>query len=137
MSISTILPNLYLGNQYCTSIAEVDVIISIGCNPKVNSSGESNDIIKYKFSIQDSSESDMIPVYEETTALISQHLSNSQSVLVHCKGGINRSPMVVMAYLCKYCDFSIEYASLFFKSKRKSVRFQAHYLEQLQLWLCS
>ena len=130
MALSQILPNLFLGNQYSTTICDFDVIISIGCNPKGSPAGEC-----VKFSVIDSAESDMKNIFERASPIIHHHLADGKRVLVHCKGGINRSPMVVLAYLCRYCDFSLLDGIAHVKSIRRSVRIQPHYLRQLQDWL--
>jgi protein-tyrosine phosphatase len=133
MAYSQILPNLYLGNQYATSVIEpVDAVLSIGCNHKNRNSG----LQTLKVSIPDSSESDITPFLNEATQFIHEILSHSNKViLVHCKGGINRSPAFVVAYLAKYCEFSLEEAVIHVKSKRKGARFQPHYVHQISSWL--
>jgi len=56
MSYSEIIDNLYLGNQYSTTIVKnIDTIVSIGCKSKANN------ITNYKISIRDSKSSDLTP----------------------------------------------------------------------------
>jgi protein-tyrosine phosphatase len=130
--MSRILPQLYLGDQQTTkTIQNINVIISIGCNPK----SPLRNIESYKFSVPDSSTSDMTEIFEESSRLIHEKIENRQVVLVHCKGGINRSPMVVLAYLCKYCQYSVGDAVIHVTGIRKGVRIQSHYLNQLTIWL--
>jgi protein-tyrosine phosphatase len=130
--MSRILPQLFLGDQQSTkTIQNIDVIISVGCNPK----HFLRNIETYKFSIPDSSTSDLTEIFEESSRLIHEKIQNRQIILVHCKGGINRSPMVIIAYLCKYCDYSIEDAIAHVTEVRKGARIQPHYLSQLNLWL--
>jgi hypothetical protein len=130
--MSRILPLLYLGDQQATkTLRDIDVIISIGCNHK--SSLRNLEI--YKFSITDSSTSDLRATWDQSCGLIQDKIQNNQRILVHCKGGINRSPMVVVAYLCKYCHYSINEAVAEVTTKRKSARIQPHYLNQLIEWL--
>jgi len=134
MAVSQVLTNLYLGNQYSTTITDVDTIISIGCNSK-NKTREGIPINHYKFSIKDSDESVLTEIYEESSKIIHQELQNHNKVLVHCKGGINRSPMIIIAYLCRYSHYSIQDAINHVKSVRKGARIQPHYLEQLEHWI--
>ena len=123
--------NLYLGNQYSTSvIAEVDVIVSIGCNSKSNSPN----VTHYKVSVRDNVDSDLTPLFNDVTAFIHQHISTNKKVLVHCKGGINRSPMFVIAYLARY-NMTLEEAVLHVTSMRTAARIQPHYLQQVTAWL--
>lgn len=67
--------------------------MSLGCNSK----SLLRNIECYKFSIVDSSESDMSEIYQEGSQLIHEKIENNYRVLVHCKGGINRSPMLVLS----------------------------------------
>ncbi len=79
-------------------IAEVDVIVSIGCNSKSNLPN----VINYKVSVRDNVDSDLTPLFNDVTAFVHQQISINKKVLVHCKGGINRSPIFVVAYLARY-----------------------------------
>ena len=131
MACSEILHNLYLGNQHSTSTArDIDVIISIGCNHKSRLN-----VASYKFSVRDSQESDLTPLFDEVTSIIQHHINLGERVLVHCQGGINRSPAFVLAYLCRYSSMNIENAMQHIKVHRKSARFQPHYVAQVQQWL--
>ncbi len=123
--------NLYLGNQFSTSvIAEVDVIVSIGCNSKSNLPN----VINYKVSVRDNVDSDLTPLFNDVTAFIHQHISINKSVLVHCKGGINRSPIFVVAYLARFV-MPLEEAILHVTTMRTAARIQPHYLLQVTAWL--
>jgi protein-tyrosine phosphatase len=132
--MSQILPQLYLGDQQATkTIQDVNVIISIGCKHK----SLLRTIEIYKFSIADSSTSDLTEIFDQCCPLMHEKIERNLRVLVHCKGGINRSPMVVMAYLCKYCNYSVEEAVIHVTTNRKSTRVQSHYLNQLIHWLAA
>ena len=62
MSHSKIIDNLYLGNQYSTTvIKKVDTIISIGCQSKANN------INNFKISIRDKKSSDLTPFLDAVT----------------------------------------------------------------------
>lgn len=126
-----ITDNLYLGNQYSTSIvADVDVIVSIGCKSKSSHLG----VVYHKISVADSAESDLTPYLNSFTADLHAHLAEGKKILVHCQGGINRSPMFVIAFLAKY-HMSLDEAIALVISKRPSVRIQPHYTKQVQDWL--
>jgi len=43
-----------------------------------------------------------------------------KKILVHCELGSSRSVAVVLAYMVKYCDFTLREAYYFVKEKRKS-----------------
>jgi protein-tyrosine phosphatase len=131
---SKITENIYLGNRYSTSvITGIDVIVSIGCKSKCTTEGVSN----FKVSVPDSSESDMTPFLSEVTEFIHvQICEKNANILVHCQGGINRSPIVVVAYLARY-HMSVDEAVNVVRCIRSAVRIQKHYLRQVNEWLAS
>src|SRR5690348_2757224 len=114
---SEITSNLLLGNQYATSSVWADAILSIGCNHK----SQNKSAISLKISIKDSADSDLTPYLDEATSFIRTHILADATVLVHCKGGINRSPAFVIAYLSLY-EMSLEDAITLVTTKRSSVR---------------
>ena len=136
MSFSEILPNLYLGNRhakYCETGKnkfQPTVIISIGCNRNIFP----NLVAEYKFSIKDGKESDITPFLTEITSLIDKHIKNNV-VFIHCQAGINRSPAIVLAYLCKYHNYTVDQAQSYIKERRPCARFQWHYMKQVEEWL--
>ena len=122
---------LYLGNQFSTSIiTDIGVIISIGCKSKSTIPS----IVNYKVSVRDSVDSDLTPLFGDVTEFIHINLSNNKKVLVHCQGGVNRSPIFAIAYLARYL-MTLEEAVLHVTTLRSSVRIQPHYLHQLKEWL--
>ena len=130
MSYSKIIENLYLGNQYSTTIIKrIDTIVSIGCNSKANK------ITNYKISVRDKKSTDLTPHLDNVTDYINEELNRKHKVLVHCKAGINRSTAFVLAYLCKYEKMSIEDAKKILSIKRPIVKFQEHYMKQIEMWL--
>lgn len=128
---SRINDNLYLGNQFSTSvITDVDAIVSIGCKSKSTLAHVNN----FKISVKDSADSDISPYLTEASSFIHEQVLINKKVLVHCQGGINRSPTFVVAYLAKY-HMSLDDAILTVTNKRPAVRIQPHYMEQVQQWL--
>lgn len=45
--------------------------------------------------------------FEVATELLHQHLRRQRSVYVHCQRGIERSPLVCAAYLCRYHQLEV------------------------------
>ena len=138
MSYSKIIENLYLGNQYSTTIIKrIDTIVSIGCNSKANNITNkiTNNITNYKISVRDKKSTDLTPHLDNVTDYINEELNKKHKVLVHCKAGINRSTAFVLAYLCKYEKMSIEDAKKILSIKRPIVKFQEHYMKQIEMWL--
>lgn len=127
--MSRILDNLYLGNQADTRKFCGDLIISIGCNSKQ----PTGTIQNKKFSIKDSPSSDITPLLDPVCEMIHENLSKGDSVLIHCKAGINRSPAFVMAYLVKYHDMTLEEAQQHVSVVRK-VNYKANFMKQIEAW---
>lgn len=132
MSHSKIINNLYVGNQYSTSIMKrVDTIVSVGSKSKTE-----KNVNTYKISIRDSTNTDLSPYLTDITKYIDDELNKNHRVLVHCKGGINRSPVIIVAYLCKYKDMTIEQAKQIISKVRPAARFfKQHYMDQIEEWL--
>jgi protein-tyrosine phosphatase len=63
------------------------------------------------------------------------NVSKNRKTLVHCKGGINRSTAVVIAYLCAYSNMEIKEARAVVSAVRPQARFQPHYMGQVLAWL--
>jgi protein-tyrosine phosphatase len=140
MSYGMVVDGLFQGNQHSTMVIQNDsrshiyAIISIGCRSKHQDSA----IISHRFAIKDSADSDIRPLLGPVTALIEKLVEgDSQSVLLHCQGGINRSPAFVVAYLCRFRGYSIESAQQLLKLRRPSARMQPHYMVQIEEWLMS
>ena len=121
-----------MGNQYSTSVIEnVEAILSVGAKHKCQILG----IDEMKISMVDSSESDIGPYLYDATAFIHEAVSSKKTILVHCKAGINRSPIVVIAYLAMNGGMKLNEAIQHVKNARKIVRIQPHYIHQVEIWL--
>lgn len=125
MAYSEIINNLYQGNQFSTKIAEVDAIVSIGCNSK------NKQIPNFKVSVKDSNKADLTPYLDDATDFIDSYLKKNKKVLVHCQAGINRSTAIVLSYLVRYENMDLLEAQELIVSKRK-VRFKEHFLDQIK-----
>ena len=115
MSHIEIIKNLWLGNQYSSSIFEGDSILSIGCNPKKTYTNQ------LKLSIIDSKDSDISTILQDAIEFINKELLLNHKILVHCSGGINRSPIIVIVYLVKYCLYNLQDAITLVKQELKSI----------------
>ena len=92
-----------------------------------------------KLSIIDSKDSDITKILPQEMDFIDKNIksnikSNNQ-ILVHCSGGINRSPIVVISYLVLHRGYELQDAIKLVKEKKPSIRIQNHYLSQLILFL--
>ncbi len=125
MSHLEIIPNLWLGNKYSTSIFEGDSVLSIGCKPCKTFQNH------LKLSIKDSRESNISLILPKALQFINEELNSNHKLLVHCQGGINRSPAIIIAYLVMYKSYSVDDASVLVKTKKPSIRLQQHYLDSI------
>lgn len=58
-----------------------------------------NEILYIRFDIDDSMDADIKSLFPITNYHIQKTLQNGESILIHCKEGISRSPTVACAYL--------------------------------------
>jgi hypothetical protein len=130
---SCILPSqLYLGNAMSSGIAQVEAVLSVGCQPLPNEGVKH----RHQLSMVDSVDSDLTPHLTTASTFIQQHIAAGRKVLVHCKGGINRSSAVVVAYLVRYASppLTMDEAAKLVKQQHSSSRMQPHYLKQIEQW---
>jgi len=128
---SKITENLFLGNQFSTTIVtDIDVIVSIGCKSK----STLPNIVNQRVSMVDSADSDLTPYFTDVTDFIDEQICANKRVLVHCQGGINRSPTFVIAYLAKH-HMSLQEAIALVTCRRPAARIQPHYMAQIERWL--
>jgi dual specificity phosphatase 12 len=69
--------------------------------------------------------------FEEANDFINKCKSERGHLLVHCKYAISRSVSFVIAYLIKYMRYKTDYALKFIQEKRKQIRPNQGFLEQL------
>lgn len=60
--------------------------------------------------------------------IIEEHFKNNLPILVHCKGGIERSPLTVVNWLVAKHGLSFDEAYAYTKSKR-------HVIEDRRIWM--
>eukprot|EP00913_Durusdinium_trenchii_P002068 g1911.t1 len=81
--------------------------------------------------VQDNGSDSMLPFLDEACDFIHQHRKMG-SVLVHCKGGINRSPCLLVAYLMKYEDLSLGEALSLVAAARPAAHCPSNFRKDLQ-----
>ncbi|CAK4080490.1 unnamed protein product [Aphanomyces euteiches] len=67
-----------------------------------------NAIVYNKIGLLDKSDANILPHLHNACDFIHNQLQSSANVLVHCMGGFSRSPTVVVAYLVKYRQLSVD-----------------------------
>jgi len=134
--ISEILPGLYLGNardaQDRNLLKQNDIksIINISTHiPCYYNDDYSFDYLQ--LNCQDSSQENLLQYFDKTFEYIQKKLSFKENILVHCQGGISRSPSFVIGYLMKHHSKSFNEAYLFVKERRKIINPNINFLAQL------
>jgi atypical dual specificity phosphatase len=117
--------------------AKIPAILSLshpweGCLP-ANFDGQFH---HYRCPLPDSRSQEELTLDQLTTAvdIIHHSLQNHQPLYVHCLAGIERSPMVCIAYLCRYDRQQLWDAWEWVKTVHPSTRLtiaQRHAIEQL------
>ena len=74
---------------------------------------------------------ELFDYFEEANDFINKCKSKGGHLLVHCKYGISRSASFVIAYLIKNMRYTTDYALKFIKEKRKQIRPNVGFLQQL------
>jgi len=129
-----ILQGLYLGpvtaaqNQEVLCELKVTHILTVGYCMRPLFTSE----FKYKvIPVSDSAQSKLCKYFDECTEFINEALQTG-TVLVHCFGGVSRSPSVVIAYLMRYCNLNFSNALAYVKDKRSVVNPNSGFLNQLK-----
>lgn len=134
--ISQIIPGLFLGNARDAEDLnvlqenQIQTIVNISTSiPCFHESNKSFDYITVP--CHDSSNQNILQYFESTFERIHQKLSNKKNILVHCQGGVSRSPSFVIGYLMKYQSKTFEQAYEFVRQQRKIVNPNLNFISQL------
>jgi len=132
-----IMPNLYLGNITAASNIHflnkrnITHILTVARNlkPRFPNSG-----IEYKIiSVWDDDTENLLIHFDETYTFIDK-AAKSGAILVHCAAGVSRSATVVIAYLMKQNQWTVEKAKDFVYSKRSCIHPNEGFVKQLQTY---
>lgn len=80
----------------------------------------------------DSADADITKHFDKTNNFISEAINNKGNVLVHCHAGISRSSTVIIAWLIKEKNMSLEEALKLCKSKRNKIQPNSGFIIQLK-----
>lgn len=127
-----VAPGLLLGNKMAASDTDllhrkgVVAVCAVGARQVFPGSG-------HHVSIEDDGAESMLPHFEAACNFIHEHRQRG-TVLVHCKGGISRSPAMVIAYLMKHEHLSLTDAMEVCSLARPAARPREMFLQDLESW---
>lgn len=88
--------------------------------------------VEYLFlGVRDRPDAQLLPYLEDAAAFVRRGLAGHGGVLVHCRGGISRSPTVVLAYLVRYRGLSLAQAQFVVACARPPASPNAGFMDQL------
>ncbi|CAD8087523.1 unnamed protein product [Paramecium sonneborni] len=125
---------LFLGNLDCLHNQQILEINNINCILSICTEEKIMVGPKYKqiyLDIHDNMNSQISNVFERSFIFIENSLKFQQNILVHCAAGISRSATLVLAYLMKSFQYTLEQALRYLKQKRPYVRPNPGFLLQL------
>jgi len=125
-----IAPGLYLGNKQAAADSEllskkgVAGVCAVGARQVFRGAG-------HHVSIEDDGMASMLPFFEVACNFIHEQRQIG-AVLVHCKGGISRSPTMIIAYLMRHEHLSLTDAMEVCCLARPAARPRATFLADLE-----
>ncbi len=143
-----IVPGLWLGSFHAVSLANfrelnIQIVISVisedaisdyGLDTVLEEASEKLGVSWIQCECEDTPEEDLSEYFRSVSDIIEQRITGRKPVLVHCLGGISRSPTLVCAYLMKSCGLTWRQALEFVKAKRSCVDPNIGFLSQLEEW---
>jgi len=135
-SITEVLPSLYLGNAM--DAANEDLLKSSNIRYILNLTKTcpnyffTDSSFHYKqIKIEDSCREDIKSIVEEAIEFIEDAKANNSAVLIHCQGGVSRSPTVTIAYIMHLNGLSLADAYEFVKTRRPCIAPNLNFMGQL------
>jgi protein-tyrosine phosphatase len=136
-----IIDNIYLGNAYNASnysdIIDNNFGLIINVTEEIpNYYSSENNIEYYNISIKDLNNYHITDFLSVAIKKIRQfnNENNKQNILIHCFMGSSRSATLLIAYLAKYHNYSIDEALKYCKEKRNLVNINTTFYNDLKQW---
>ena len=137
--ISLIIPplpgihySLYLGNKVVAN--DNKLLHKLNITAIVNLGGPNmfeDEFTYHKITVSDKETSDIYQYMPDSVSFIDEHIQQG-AVLIHCKGGMNRSPAITIAYIMKFAKMTMTESMTFTKFRRNcinSTRFEKDLLK--------
>uniref|UniRef100_A0A7S4R4X2 protein-tyrosine-phosphatase n=1 Tax=Alexandrium monilatum TaxID=311494 RepID=A0A7S4R4X2_9DINO len=127
-----VIPGLLLGNKQAAADREwlrkegVVGVCAVGARRVFN-----DGLVYHHVSIEDDGSESMLPHFGAACDFIQEHRSRG-AVLVHCKGGISRSPTMIIAYLVRHQRLSLPDAMEVCSLARPAARPREIFLRDLE-----
>ncbi len=143
-----IVPGLWLGSFHAVSLANfrelnIQMVISVisedaisdyGLDTVLEEASEKLGVSWIQCECEDTPDEELSEYFGSVSDILEQCITGRKPVLVHCLGGISRSPTLVCAYLMKSCGLTWRQALEFVKAKRSCVDPNIGFLSQLEEW---
>jgi protein-tyrosine phosphatase len=101
----------------------------------VNISGKQffpNDFIYFRSHFEDSNDSNLLENFDEIFSFLDDSIKSGGKILIHCQGGVSRSPSVVIGFLIHKYSMNYQEAFDLVKIKRKGIKIKVEFMKQLQ-----
>ena len=137
-----ILPHLYLGCRKVASclqsLSENRITRILNVTSSIQNHFEHVDGFTYKqIAVEDSHEVNMLQHLPEAFAFIEDAKMCGEKVLVHCHAGMSRSVTVILAYLMKFYEHTLDSAYEFVKQRKSNISPNFSFMGQLLEYECS
>jgi len=140
-NFSEIIPEfLYISNimllqhkkfVFCAQVKYILSIVSLEVYNSIQAEIDDSIVVKH-IPLEDMSEADISTYFNEAHEFIEEARVKHSKVLVHCEGGISRSPTIVIAYLMKYHNMPLKEALLHVSSRRPIISPNMGFMNELR-----
>jgi len=134
--LSEILPGLFLGSsrdaEDLNLLKQYQIKTIINISTSIPCYFENENYFEYlRLPCHDSPNQNILQYFETTFEYIHQKLSTYKNILVHCQGGVSRSPSFIIGYLMKYHSKTFDEAHNLVRNKRSIINPNLNFLGQL------
>ncbi|KAI8056186.1 protein-tyrosine phosphatase-like protein [Syncephalis plumigaleata] len=137
VATSSIVPGLYLGSQF--SARNADILDEMGITHIVQVTHLQKPVHRDRFeylviAVDDQPATNLLRYFDDTFAFIDTCIEQGGQVLVHCMAGISRSSTIVIAYLMRKYQWSVEQATTAVRQSRTIIKPNTGFRQQLALY---
>jgi protein-tyrosine phosphatase len=135
-SMTEIIPRVYLGNAYNArdyySLKNKNIKLIVNCTKEFPNNFE-NEFQYINVSILDENNTDISSYFDSTTDKINEVLTNdpSSTILIHCFMGASRSVAILISYMIKYHNITVDAAIDYIEKRRYFINLNIDFYFQL------